>query len=81
MIRWIPISHQEYLLDWEGLLENATKEILYGVISAVVKALRGRWVVVIPADLAATEEGVLENTRLTLNQLVARNWGEHSKKT
>lgn len=69
----MPTSHQEYILDWERLLENVTKEILYGVISAVVTALRGQWVVAIPADLAASEEVVLENTRLTLNQLVARN--------
>lgn len=68
-------------LDWERLLENTTKEILYGVISAAVTVLGGRWVVAIPADWAAAEEDVLENTRPTHNQLVAWNWGEHSKKT
>lgn len=77
----MPKSYQEYFLDWERLLENTTKEILYGVISAVVTALGGQWVVAIPADLAAAEEDVVENARLTHNQLVAWNWGEHSKKT
>lgn len=47
----------------------------------VVKKLARRWVVTIPADLVAAEEDVLENTRLTHNQLVAWKWGEHSKKT
>lgn len=69
----MPKSYQEYLLDWERLLENLTKEILYGVISAVVTALGGQWVVAIAADLVAAEEDVLENTRLTHNQLVAWN--------
>lgn len=69
----MPKSYQEYLLDWERLLENTTKEILYGVISAVVTALGGRWVVAIPADLVAAEEDVLENTKLTHDQLVAWN--------
>lgn len=69
----MPKSYQEYLLDWDRLLENTRKEILYGVINAVVTALGGRWVVAIPADLAAAEEDVLENTRLTHNQLVAWN--------
>lgn len=76
----MPKSYQEYLLDGERLLENTTKETLDGVISAVVTALGRRWVVAIPADLAAAED-VLENTRLTHNQLIAWNWGEHSKKT
>lgn len=69
----MPKSYQEYLLVWERLLEKPTKELLYGVINAVVTALGGQWVVAIPADLVAVEEDVLENTRLTHNQLVAWN--------
>lgn len=76
----MPKSYQEYLLDGERLLENTTKETLDGVISAVVTALGRQWVVAIPADLAVAED-VLENTRLTHNQLIAWNRGEHSKKT
>jgi len=57
----------------EGITGKHYKEILYGVITAVVTALGGQWVVAIPADLAAAEEDVLENTRLTHNQLVAWN--------
>lgn len=49
----MPKSYQEYLLVWERLLENTTKELLYGVINAVVTALGGQWVVAIPADLVA----------------------------
>lgn len=69
----MPKSYQEYLLVRERLLENTTKELLYGVINAVVTALGGQWVVAIPADLVAAEEDVLENSRLIHNQLVAWN--------
>lgn len=65
--------YQEYLLDWERLLQNTTKEILYGVITTVVTKLARWWVVAVPAGLVAAEEDVLENTRLTHNQLVAWN--------
>lgn len=54
-------------------MQNTTKEILYGVITTVVTKLARRWVVAVPADLVAAEEDVLENTRLTHNQLVAWN--------